>query len=137
MIDAFGHGRARMVRAILGCIVLIEAIAVIGYGVFLGVETVVATATQRSAAAVLAALVVAIGAALAVLARAALGGRRGARAPIVVWQILQASVGYPALSTLWYAGVALIACAMLAIVAVFIPGVIEDGVVEDGAARDE
>lgn len=87
----------------------LEALLVIGYGVFLAVETAVAVATERLAAAVLAVMVVALGGGLAVLARSVLAGRRWARSPVLVWQVLQASVAVPALSTArWPVGVVLL-----------------------------
>jgi hypothetical protein len=126
VVESTGSGgRVRVVRVILALVVLVEALVAIGYGIYLGVETLVGNATQQGAAAVLALSAAAIGIALLPVARGALLGRRGVRAPIMVWQVLQASVGYPALATRTYLGVGLIACSAVALVAVFVPGVID------------
>jgi hypothetical protein len=92
----------------------LEAAAVAAYGTYLGVETVVAPAFERRAAAVLTVLVLALGAGLGLLARAVLRGRRWARSPVLVWQVLQASVAVPALGTRWPLGVALLVACLVA-----------------------
>jgi hypothetical protein len=91
----------------------LEAAAATAYGIYLGVETVVAPALERLAAAVLTVLVLALGAGLALLARAVLRGRRWARSPVLVWQVLQASIAVPALGTRWALGAALLAACVV------------------------
>jgi uncharacterized membrane protein len=78
----------------VAAVVLGEALLVGGYGVYLAVETVVAPATERGAAVFLAVTALALAAGLAGLARAVAAGRRRSRAPVLVWQVLQASVGW-------------------------------------------
>jgi hypothetical protein len=58
-----------MRRWVVGA-VLAEAVVAAGYGVYLGIETVVAPATDRLAAAFLALLALVLAAGLVVLARA-------------------------------------------------------------------
>ncbi|MFZ0159187.1 MAG: hypothetical protein WAL50_09185 [Kineosporiaceae bacterium] len=98
--------------------VLSEAALVGGYGVYLGVESVIAPATERLAAVVMAVFCAALAVALVVLARALAAGRRWARSPVLVWQVLQASVAAPALSTRWPVGVGLLLLCLLASVGV-------------------
>ncbi len=91
-----------------------EAVLVGGYGVYLAVETAMAPATEPVAAAVLAVMVLGLAAALAAMAASVMRGRRWARVPALVWQMLQASVAVPALSTSrWPLGVVLLALCVL------------------------
>jgi drug/metabolite transporter (DMT)-like permease len=115
--DVAPGSRAPMSR-LAAIAVLSEAVLVGGYGVFLGLESVVAPATERLAAVVMAVFCAALAVALVVLARALGAGRRWARTPVLVWQVLQASVAAPALSTLWPVGVGLILLCLLAAVGV-------------------
>jgi hypothetical protein len=121
-----GDVRVRAIRWILAAIVLFEAVGVLGYGAFLGVETVVGNPTEPAAAAVMAAFVLLLGAGLVWCSRAALRGRRGVRAPILVWAILQGAVGAQALSNRWLLSVVMVVTAALSVVGVLWPGVIED-----------
>lgn len=107
-------------------VVLLEALVVAGYGVYLAWETVVAPAADRLGAAFLVLVVAVLATGLAALSRAVGRGLRGARAPVLVWQVLQASVAVPALSQRWYVAVPLLALCVAAVVGVFRPGVIED-----------
>jgi hypothetical protein len=100
-------------RVVVVVTLALEAVAVTAYGIYLGVETVVAPALERLAAAVLTVLVLALGAGLALLARAVLRARRWARSPVLVWQVLQASIAVPALGTRWPLGVALLAACVV------------------------
>lgn len=117
-------GRAGSARAVVVVTVAIEAAVAAAYGVYLGVESVVAEATERLAAVVLTLMVLGLAAALAALARAVSHGRRRARAPVLVWQLLQASVAVPALSTRWPLGVGLLALCVVATVGVMRPEVL-------------
>lgn len=83
-------------RRVVTAAVVIEALVVVGYGMYLGVEAIVTPTGHRLAALFLAAMTVLFGAGLALVARAVAQGRRGARAPVLVWQILQAAVAVPA-----------------------------------------
>jgi hypothetical protein len=120
--------RARVFRRILVLTVGVEAVTVVGLGVVLAVDAV----AHRGGSSVVGDLVlgatfVALGAGLLLVARAAGRGRRGARAPIVVWQLIQALVGSRdalPVGALW--GVVLIVLAVVAVVAAFWPGVLAD-----------
>jgi hypothetical protein len=121
-----GNGRSRAVRAIGAALVLIEAVVAVGYGGYLAVESVVGTATERGAAVALAVSALVIGLGLALLARALVRRRRAARAPLVVWQLMQIAVGYPALESAWFVAVPLVVCAVLVIACLFVPDVVDD-----------
>jgi hypothetical protein len=68
---------------------------------------------------------------LAVASRATLRASRAARAPIIVWQILQAAVAKEALAagSIW--GVVLIVLAVVAVVGACWPGVLRDDAAPD------
>ncbi len=101
-------------RAVVVVTLALEGAIVTAYGLYLGVESFVAQATERLAAAALTVMVLAVGGALAVLCRGVLRGRRWARSPVLVWQVLQASVAVPALTTRWPLGVGLLALSLVA-----------------------
>jgi heme/copper-type cytochrome/quinol oxidase subunit 3 len=101
-------------RRVVVLAVLLEAAAVAAYAVFLVVETVRGPVTEPVAAVFLALLTLALAAALVLAARAVAAGRRAARAPVLVWQILQLAIGVPALTTRWYVGVPLVLLAVVA-----------------------
>jgi hypothetical protein len=113
-------------RRVVAAVVLVEALVVAGYAVFLAFETIVAPATDRLAAVFLVVVAALIAVGLSVLGRAVVRGARGARAPVLVWQVLQASVAGPALSQRWYVAVPLLLLCVVAAVGVFRPGVIVD-----------
>ena len=121
-----GDVRVKVVRWIVAAIVLFEAVGVLGYGAFLGVETVVGNPTEPAAAAVMAVFVLLVGAGLLLCARGAMRGSRGVRAPILVWAILQGAVGAQALSHRWLLSVVMVVTAVLSVVGVLWPGVIKD-----------
>lgn len=123
-----GDVRVKAIRWILAAIVLFEAVGVLSYGAFLGVETVVGDPTEPAAAAVMAAFVVLIGAGLVLCSRAALHGNKGVRAPILVWAILQGAVGAQALSNRWLLSVVMVVTAALSVVGVLWPGVIKQDI---------
>jgi hypothetical protein len=123
-----GDVRVKALRWILAAIVLFEAVGVLGYGAFLGVETVVEEPTEPAAAAVMAAFVVLLGAGLVLCARGALRGSRGVRAPILVWAILQGAVGAQALSNRWLLSVVMVVTAALSVVGVLWSGVIRQDI---------
>lgn len=117
--------RALPIRRILAGVVLLEAVVCVVYGVFLGVETVIAPAADRVAALVMAVTAVVLGAVLLVAVRAALRGRRAARAPIIVWQFMQLSVAYLTIGTDWLPfGIALTILAAVAVATALWPGVL-------------
>ena len=114
MADTWQAWRVSPARRAVVAALVVEAVVVGGYGAFLGLETVIAEATERVAAAFLALFALALGAGLAGLARAVAKGWRGARAPVVLWQLLQASIAVPALGPRWYVGVGLLVLCVVA-----------------------
>jgi hypothetical protein len=108
-------------------VVLLEAVLSVGYGLYLAIETVIAPAADRLAAGVMAASAIVVGAALLLAVRAALRGRRAARAPIIVWQLMQLAVARLTVGTSWVPfGVALAILSIGALVASFWPGVLDE-----------
>jgi hypothetical protein len=95
--------------------------------VFLGIETVVASAADSVASIVMAVSAIAVGGALVLAARAAGRGRRAVRSPIIVWQLMQLSVAYLTWSTAWLAlGIVLALAAVVAAGAALWPGILEE-----------
>jgi hypothetical protein len=121
-----GDGRVPVIRRILAGVVLLEAVILIGYGAYLGVESVLGDPTEPFAVALMAAFVLLIGAGLVLCSRGAARGSRGVRAPILVWAILQAAVGAQALEARWYVSVLLVVTAVASIFGVLWPGVMQD-----------
>jgi hypothetical protein len=117
---------ATVVRVILLITVGVEALLVGGYAVVLAVDAVTQRAAEAGAGAALAVTAAVLCLGLGLVARAVHRARRAARAPIIVWQILQAAVAKEALSagSLW--GVVLIVLAAVAVVGAFWPGVLGD-----------
>lgn len=83
-------------RLVVAVAVLLEALVVVAYAVYLGVEGLRAPSASRIGDLFLALTTVLIGAGLGLVARAVVQGRRGARAPVLVWQVLQMVVAAPA-----------------------------------------
>ncbi len=110
--DGTRSGTARRVVVIT---LAVEAAVVAGYGVYLGLATLLEAATEVWAAVTMSAMAVLTGLALALLARAVSRGRQGARVPVLLWQVLQASIAVPALTTSrWPVGLALLVACVLA-----------------------
>lgn len=84
------------VRRVVAVAVLVEALVVLAYGVFLAVESFIETSPSLIGSLVLSLVTLLIGAGLLLVARAVAAGRRGARAPVLVWQLLQLVVALPA-----------------------------------------
>lgn len=122
--------RARVIRRILVFTVGVEAALVGGYAAVLAVDAISGRALDPNAALVLAAIAAVVCVGLVLVARAAAHARRGARAPIIVWQILQAAIASQARSAgSWWADVLLVLLLVLAVVAAlgcFWPGVLHD-----------
>ena len=87
-----------MLARVVAVAVLIEAALVGGFGVYLAVSSVTSQATELPAAIVMAVFFLVVAAALVVLARALVAGRRWARSPILLWQVLLGAVAAEALS---------------------------------------
>ena len=107
-------GSGPAAAGVVAAVVAVEAAVAGGYGVVLAVDTLTQPATERVAAAFLALSAVVLAAGLVVAARAVRARRRAARAPVLVWQLLQLSVAVPALGTRWYVGVPLTLLAVVA-----------------------
>jgi hypothetical protein len=78
-------------RVVAGGVAL-EGLLLAGYTVFVVVESVRGEAQDRVGALVLAVVTLALGAGLGAVATAILQGRRWARSPAFVWQLLQVLV---------------------------------------------
>lgn len=85
-----------IVRKVVALAVLAEALAVLGFGVYLAVESFLETSPSLVSSLVLALTTLLLGGGLVLVARAVAAGRRGARAPVLVWQLLQFVVSLPA-----------------------------------------
>jgi len=122
-----GDVRATVIRRILATTVGVEATVVGGYGVWSAVGSVTQQATDRGAGIALAVAAMVLAAGLVVAVMATVRGRRAARAPIIVWQILQAALAKDALTerSLW--GVVLLLLVVAALVGACWPGVLRDG----------
>jgi hypothetical protein len=78
-------------RVVAGGVAL-EGLLLAGYAVFVVVESVRGEAQDRIGALVLAVVALALAAGLAAVAWGVLAGRRWARSPALVWQVLQVLV---------------------------------------------
>ncbi len=78
-------------RAVAGG-VAVEGLLLAGYAVFVVVESVGGKAQDRIGALVLAVVALALAGGLGAVAAGALAGRRWARSPALVWQLLQVLV---------------------------------------------
>jgi hypothetical protein len=122
--------RARVVRRILVSTVGVEAVLVGGGGIVAAVDALRRNVSTAGSGVALAAFAVVIAVGLVLVARATLRGSRGARAPIIVWQILQAAAAKVALDAgsgpgVWI-GVGLLVLAVVGLVGALWPGVLED-----------
>jgi len=122
-----GDVRAAVIRRILASTVAVEALVVGGYGVSLIVGFRTQKATEPGAAIALAACAGVICAGLLIVVRATSRARRAARAPIIVWQILQAALAKEALAAGSFWGILLLVLSVVALVGTFWPGVLHDG----------
>jgi hypothetical protein len=102
----------------------VEAALVAGYGIVLAVDVLTQEATEVGAGVALAVSAVVLAVGLVLMAKAAGRARRGARAPILVWQILQAALAPEALKVGSAWGVVLLVLSVLGTVGVFWPGVL-------------
>jgi len=130
-----GDVRTAVIRRILVSTVGAEGALVGGYGVVLAVDSFTERATERGAAVALVAVAVTLAGGLGLAAVGAWRGRRAARAPIVVWQILQAAVAKEALSARSTWGIVLIVTAVVAIVTAVWPGVLASGTAPEGSSE--
>lgn len=118
----------RGLRRVVAAVILVEGVTLLAVTMFLVVELFVSTPTETGGAIAQAVITVLIGLALLQLGRVVLRADERARIPVLVWQVLQASVGVPALSSRWYVGVALLAAAGIAGIGVLLPGVLRPDV---------
>ena len=119
-----GDVRATAIRRILATTVAVEATVVGGYGIWLAVSSVTQRATERGAGVALAVAAIVLAGGLAVAVVTTVRARRAARAPIIVWQILQAALAKDALTERSPWGVVLIGLAVVAVVGACWPGVL-------------
>ena len=127
-VDAMSAARSMPVaRRVVAAIVLLEAAVVAACGVYLAVEAAIGDVAERAGAVFLAVLAVALAGGLAAVGRAVAAGRRGARAPVLVWQVLQLTAAAPALRERWYVGVPLVVAAIVAAVGVLRSDVLPEG----------
>ncbi|MQA94536.1 MAG: hypothetical protein GEV11_07740 [Streptosporangiales bacterium] len=103
-------------------VVLIEGLAALGEGLYVGLETIIGRPSDAMSALALAGLAVAGGAAIIALAWGLWQVRSWARGPSVVIQIIAAPMGFTMIGGGQYAlGVALLACAAVALVGLLTP----------------
>jgi hypothetical protein len=118
--------RWAVVRRVVAAAMCSEAIVVIGAGFVLAIGTLLANASSRAGAAFMALLVLLAGGGLVVVALGLWRGRRAARAPALVWQVLQLAVAVPALGSRPLIGVPLIGLAVVVTAGLLIPGIVGD-----------
>ncbi len=121
-----GEVRATRIRRILASTVGLEATVVGGYGIVLAVDSATQKATERGAGIALAGTAVVLCAGLVLTALATIRARRAARAPIIVWQIMQAAIAKEALAARSWWGLLLVVLAVVAVVGAVWPGVLRD-----------
>jgi hypothetical protein len=101
-------------RLLVAGLVAVEAVLIVAGTVALVVDTAISDTGRIGPALFLAAVLVIMGVALGVCARAILQGLRWTRGPVLTWQLLQAGVSMPLSTTrLWWAGVPLLAMAVV------------------------
>jgi hypothetical protein len=100
-------------RLLVAGLVLLEAALLIGAAIVLLVAAVVSDQENPAALVALAAVAMIVGGGLALCARGVTRGLRWTRGPVLTWQLLQAGVGMPLSTTLWWAGVPLLAVAVV------------------------
>jgi hypothetical protein len=100
-------------------VVLGQAVALVVLGLWAVVESVSGHVQDRVAAALMAALALITGIALAFVARGLFFQRRWARAPVLVWELIMLPVGLSLARAVPVAGAVLLAGAAAVLVAVF------------------
>lgn len=112
------------VSTLRACAVLVglQAVALLGAAVFFVVEVAVATPDDRTRALVAALLALVAAAGMAVVARGLLAGRRWARAPTLVVNLLVLPVAFDLVrGGRWYVGGALLLWALGVLALLFAP----------------
>jgi hypothetical protein len=95
-----------------------QALTLAGLGIWSAVAGIVGHPDDRLAAELMAGLAVLAGAALAAAARGLFFGRRWARAPVLVWELIMVPVGISLARAIPAAGALLLASAALVLFAV-------------------
>jgi hypothetical protein len=105
----------RRLAFLVATLVGIEALLLLAGAGFLIVEAATSDGGNLAAGVALAAIVVVVGAGLAICARGVLGGSRWTRGPVLTWQLLQAGVAMPLSTTKawWWVGVLLLAVSIV------------------------
>jgi hypothetical protein len=105
----------------------------VGSAVFLVVDTATGGAADSMASWVMVATALLVAGLLFVAVRAVGHGQRGARAPLIVWQLMQFGVAKLTVGTPWFpVGVFLLVLAVIVFFGSFFPGVY----VDDAPAAD-
>lgn len=108
-------------RPLVAGLVAVEAMLLLAGAGFLLIEATAADQDSPAAVIALAAIAVVVGAGLGFCARGVARGLRWTRGPVLTWQLLQAGVGMPLITSgAWWAGVPLLAAAV--VVGVLIAG---------------
>lgn len=115
-------------RRFVGGTVLVEGAVLVAAAVFLVVELFRETPTETGGAVAQVVIAVVIGLGLLQLGRVVLRADERARIPVLVWQLLQASAGVPALSSNRVVAVVLLSTAAVAGIGVLVPGVLRPDV---------
>ena len=105
--------------------VVLQGVALVGLGLVQAVATVVSDPAEPLGSAVTAALAVVVGLALVALARALRHRRRGARAPLLVAELIGVLVGIQLLSVSVPLGAAVLASAAAAVYGLLHPSTAE------------
>jgi hypothetical protein len=105
--------------AIAGLAVFGQAVTLAVLGVWSALAGIAGHADDRLAAELMAALALLTAAALALAARGLFFGRRWARAPVLVWELIMLPVGLSLARAIPVAGALVLASAAAALVAIF------------------
>jgi hypothetical protein len=112
-------GPRRDPGALAGVVVFGQALTVLGLGLWAVVEAIAGNVDDRVAAALMAALALLSGVALAVAGRGLFFARRWARSPVVVWELILLPVGLSLARAIPAAGAVVLASAAGVLLALF------------------
>jgi hypothetical protein len=120
--------------------VVVEVLGLVSVVVLYAVLILRSGAVDALGAVLTAVLAALVAAGLLACVRALLAGRRWSRAPILTWQLLQALVSYPLVTTaagpgIRWLGLVLVALSVVAVVGLFTPAAVRATTPED--ERDE
>jgi hypothetical protein len=124
----------RGLRRVAGGVVLVEGVGLVAAAAVVVVELFRETPTETGGAIAQAVVALVLGLGLVQLARVTFRADERARVPVLVWQVLQVSIGAPAMSSSRVLAVVLLTAAAVAGVGVLVPGVLRPDV--RGLARN-